>query len=50
MKKISNMCMSGAHYLIEEEMEEIVTKPKMVCSYSGLPSVISYQNESNNRN
>ena len=44
------MCMSGAHYELEEEIEEVKVKPKMVCSYSGLPSVISYQNESNYRN
>ena len=44
------MCMSGAHYEIYEELEEVKPKPKLVCSYSGLPSVISYQNESNNRN
>ncbi len=42
--------MSGAHYEIYEELEEVKPKPKLVCSYSGLPSVISYQNESNNRN
>ena len=44
------MCMSGAHYVIEEEIKEVKPKPSLVCSYSGLPSVISYQNESNNRN
>ena len=44
------MCMSGAHYIIEEEIEEVTVEPKLVCSYSGLPSVLSYQNESNNRN
>jgi len=44
--------MSGAHYELEEVIEEVKVKvkPKMICSYSGLPSVISYQNESNNRN
>ena len=42
--------MSGAHYEIYEELGEVKPKPKLVCSYSGLPSVISYQNESNNRN
>ncbi len=38
------MCMSGAHYILEEEeqMEEVTVKPKMICSYSGLPSVLSY--------
>ena len=44
MKKISNMCMSGAHYEIYEELEEVKHKPKLVCSYSGLPSVLSYMN------
>ena len=43
------MCMSGAHYEIEE-WEEVKPKQNMVCSYSGLPSVISYNYESNNRN
>jgi len=42
--------MSGAHYEIYEELGEVKPKPKLVCSYSGLPSVISYQNESNSRN
>ncbi len=43
------MCMSGAHYEIEEEMEEVIIKPKMVCSYSGLPSVLSYMNYENSK-
>ena len=44
--------MSGAHYEIEEmeEVKPIKPKPSLVCSYSGLPSVISYNYESNNRN
>tara|TARA_B000000532_G_scaffold136871_1_gene109882 strand:- start:252 stop:398 length:147 start_codon:yes stop_codon:yes gene_type:complete len=41
--------MSGAHYSIEEEEEEVVVKPKMVCSYSGLPSVLSYVNHDTKR-
>ncbi len=40
------MCMSGAHYILEEEeLEEVKPKPSMVCNYSGLPSVLSYANE-----
>ncbi len=35
------MCMSGAHYIEEEEELD----PKYHCSYSGLPSVLSYQNK-----
>ncbi len=41
------MCMSGAHYILEEELEEVKPKPSLVCNYSGLPSVISYTNEKN---
>ena len=37
------MCMSGAHYVIEEEEEEVKIDPKFYCAYSGLPSVLSYQ-------
>ena len=37
--------MSGAHYILEEELEEVKPKPSLVCSYSGLPSVISYNYE-----
>ena len=43
------MCMSGAHYVIEEEIEEVTVEPKMVCSYSGLPSVLSYSNYENSK-
>ena len=43
------MCMSGIHYLPEEEEEVKETKKQvdenLICSYSGLPSVASYQNE-----
>tara|TARA_B100002019_G_scaffold247947_1_gene226652 strand:- start:656 stop:781 length:126 start_codon:yes stop_codon:yes gene_type:complete len=39
--------MSGAHYVIEEETKEVKPKPSLVCSYSGLPSVISYSYEKN---
>ena len=39
------MCMSGAHYILEEEIEEVTIDKKLVCSYSGLPSVISYSYE-----
>ena len=39
------MCMSGAHYILEDELEEVKPKPSLVCSYSGLPSVISYSYE-----
>ena len=41
------MCMSGAHYILEDELEEVKPKPSLVCNYSGLPSVISYTNEKN---
>ncbi len=42
------MCMSGAHYILEEEIEEVTIDKKLVCSYSGLPSVISYMNYEKN--
>lgn len=42
------MCMSGAHYEIEE-WEEVKPKPSLVCSYSGLPSVISYNYENSKK-
>jgi|TARA_A100001011_G_scaffold390272_1_gene473407 hypothetical protein len=46
------MCSSGAHYLEWEEMEEQErifkeqqegTDPKYICNYSGLPSLLIYQ-------
>tara|TARA_R100001591_G_scaffold84377_1_gene90811 strand:- start:355 stop:477 length:123 start_codon:yes stop_codon:yes gene_type:complete len=40
--------MSGAHYILEEEIEEETIDKKLVCSYSGLPSVISYMNYEKN--
>ena len=42
------MCMSGIHYLPEEEEVKETKKQvdeNLICSYSGLPSVASYQNE-----
>ena len=43
------MCMSGAHYILEEEeIEEVTIEKKLICSYSGLPSVISYMNYEKN--
>ena len=48
------MCSSGAHYVDWEELEELKriskeenegTPPKYICSYSGLPSLLIYQNE-----
>jgi len=39
------MCLSGAHYFIEDELEELPKKKKLVCSYSGLPSVESYMDD-----
>ena len=43
------MCMSGIHYLPEEEEEVKEIKKQvdenLICSYSGLPSVASYQNK-----
>ncbi len=48
------MCSSGAHYIDHEELEELNrrykeenegTPPKYICSYSGLPSLLIYQNE-----
>ena len=46
------MCSSGAHYLDYEEMEELEriykeeqegVDRKYICSYSGLPSLLIYQ-------
>ena len=47
------MCMSGAHYIIEETEVEDTSKNKTevketknyTCNYSGLPSIISYEKE-----
>ena len=45
------MCMSGIHYIFEDEEEEKVNEAKkqvkeeLICSYSGLPSVASYENK-----
>ena len=48
------MCSSGAHYLDYEEMEELEriykeemegTPPKDICSYSGLPSLLIYEDD-----
>ena len=48
------MCSSGAHYLDYEEMEELErmykeemegTPPKYICSYSGLPSLLIYEDD-----
>tara|TARA_A100001015_G_scaffold311577_1_gene415096 strand:+ start:2036 stop:2176 length:141 start_codon:yes stop_codon:yes gene_type:complete len=42
--------MSGIHYVFEDEEEEKVIETKkqvneeLICSYSGLPSVASYEN------
>ena len=44
--KIVNMCMSGIHYEIEdEEWEEELYKVnnKLICKYSGLPSIWAYE-------
>tara|TARA_B100000927_G_scaffold273956_1_gene252801 strand:+ start:333 stop:524 length:192 start_codon:yes stop_codon:yes gene_type:complete len=44
--KIINMCMSGIHYEIEdEEWEEELYKVnnKLICKYSGLPSIWAYE-------
>ena len=52
------MCSSGAHYLDWEEMEELEriykeeqegVDRKYICSYSGLPSLLIYQNDDNKR-
>ena len=43
------MCMSGIHYLPEDEDIIEVKKvneevdPKYICNYSGLPSILSYE-------
>ena len=46
------MCSSGAHYLDWEEMEELErihkeeqegVDRKYICNYSGLPSLLNYQ-------
>ena len=55
-KILSNMCMSGIHYLEEEIVEEKIVEeednnevdPKYICYYSNLPSVLNYQEEDNN--
>ena len=48
------MCSSGAHYFDLEEMEELEriykeeiegTPPRYICSYSGLPSLLIYQQD-----
>jgi len=45
------MCMSGAHYIIEEVEDTLkdkteVKEPKnYTCNYSGLPSILSYEKE-----
>jgi hypothetical protein len=42
--------MSGAHYMIEEEEDTSIDKIEVkktknyTCNYSGLPSILSYQN------
>ena len=44
--KINNMCMSGIHYEIEDEVwEEELYKVnnKLICKYSGLPSIWAYE-------
>lgn len=42
------MCMSGAHYIIEEE--EPKEEPKFyLCSYSGLPSILNYVEDDKKR-
>ena len=44
--KIINMCMSGIHYEIEdEEWDEELYKVnnKLICKYSGLPSIWAYE-------
>jgi hypothetical protein len=56
--KINNMCSSGAHYMDWEELEELErvykeeiegTPKKYICSYSGLPSLLIYQNDEINK-
>ena len=58
MIKISNMCSSGIHYLDWDEIEEQKrilreqeegTDPKYICNYSGLPSLLIYQNDDTKR-
>ena len=52
-KILSNMCMSGIHYLEEEIVEESTINkedkdeidPKYICHYSDLPSILNYQEE-----
>ena len=55
------MCSSGAHYLDWEDIEELKEKdrilkeqkegtdPKYICNYSGLPSLLIYQEDEINR-
>ena len=49
-----NMCSSGAHYIDWEELEELErvhkeetegTPKKYICSYSGLPSLLIYEDD-----
>ena len=51
--KINNMCMSGIHYEIEDEVweeelyqkriDELKVNNKLICKYSGLPSIWAYE-------
>ena len=52
------MCSSGIHYLDWDEIEEQKrilreqeegTDPKYICNYSGLPSLLIYQNDDTKR-
>jgi len=40
------MCMSGIHYQIEDELDVdlLEVDPKLICKYSGLPSIYAYEN------
>ena len=52
-KILNSMCMSGIHYLEEEIVEKDKNNeedsneidPKYICYYSGLPSILNYQEE-----
>jgi hypothetical protein len=39
------MCMSGIHYQIEDELDVdlLEVDPKLICKYSGLPSIYAYE-------
>jgi len=47
--KSNNMCTSGIHYIEEVEEKNVDTDikidKKLICQYSGLPSIMAYASE-----